>query len=90
MPSSLEEPLFTIARLEEVGEVGSGFGEMWVNVAGQTRGRSRYIGGRALTRLAAWLDVHRRQLLQHAEDDVWGRRRCMEDETMRTMTDLSH
>jgi hypothetical protein len=88
-PSSSEEPLFAIALLEEVGEVGSGFGEKWVNVAGQTRGRPRYKGGRALTRLAAWLDVHRRQLLQRTEDDARGRRRCVEDETMRTTTELS-
>jgi hypothetical protein len=81
--------LFAIARLEEVGEVGSGFGEKWVNVAGQTRGRPRYIGGRTLTRLAAWLDVHRRQLLQRAEDDARGRQRFTEDETMRTTTNLS-
>jgi hypothetical protein len=58
-------------------------------MAGQTRGRPRYIGGRALTRLAAWLAVHRRQLLQRAEDDARGRRRCAEDETMRTTTALS-
>jgi hypothetical protein len=69
--------------------VGSGFGEKRVNVAGLTRGRPRYIGGRALTRLAAWLDVHRRQLLQRAEDDARERRRCAEDETMMTTTDLS-
>jgi hypothetical protein len=48
------------------------------------RGRPRYIGGLALTRLAAWLAVHRRQLLQRAEDDARGRRRCAEDETMTT------
>jgi hypothetical protein len=72
-PSS-SEPLFAIARLEKVVEVDSGFGEKWVNVAGQPRGRPRYIGGSALTRLAAWLNVHRRQLLQRAEDDAWGRR----------------
>jgi hypothetical protein len=49
-------------------------------------GRPRYIGGLALTRLAAWLAVHRRQLLQRAEDDARGRRRCAEDETIRTTT----
>jgi hypothetical protein len=53
---------------------------MRVNVAGQTRGRPRYIGGRALTRIAAWLDVNWRQLLQHAEDDARVRRRCDEDD----------
>jgi hypothetical protein len=53
------------------------------------RGRPRYIGGLALTRIAAWLAVHRRQLLQRAEDDARGRRRCAEDETMRTTTALS-
>jgi hypothetical protein len=68
--------------------VDSEFGEK-VNVAGQTRGRPRYIGGRALTHLAAWRDVHRWQLLQRAEDDARERRRCTEDETMRTTTDLS-
>jgi hypothetical protein len=60
-----------------------------VNVAGQARGRPRYIGGRTLTRLATWLDVHRRQLLQRAKDNARGRRRCAEDETIRTMTVLS-
>jgi hypothetical protein len=50
------------------------------------RGRPRYIGALALTRLAAWLAVHRRQHLQRAEDDARGRRRCAEDETMRTTT----
>jgi hypothetical protein len=60
-----------------------------VNVAGQTRGRPRYIGGRALTRLAVWLAVHRRQLLQRVEDDARERRRCAEDDTMRTTTALS-
>jgi hypothetical protein len=49
-------------------------------------GRPRYIDGLALTRLDAWLAVHRRQLLQRAEDDARGRRRCVEDETMRTTT----
>jgi hypothetical protein len=34
-------------------------------------------------------DVYWRQLLQRAEDDVRGRRRCAEDKTMRTTTDLS-
>jgi hypothetical protein len=53
------------------------------------RGRPRYIGGLALTRLAAWLAVHRRQLLQRAEYDARGRRRCAEDETMTTTTALS-
>jgi hypothetical protein len=53
------------------------------------RGRPRYIGGRALTRLAVWLAVHRRQLIQRAEDDTWGRRRCAKDETIRTTTALS-
>jgi hypothetical protein len=45
------------------GGGGEWIGEKLVNVAGQTRGRPRYIGGRALTRLAAWLAIHRRQLL---------------------------
>jgi hypothetical protein len=36
------------------------------------RGRPRYIGALALTRLAAWLAVHRRQPLQRAEDDAHG------------------
>jgi hypothetical protein len=41
------------------------------NVAGQARW-PRYIGALALTRLAAWLAVHRRQILQRAEDDADG------------------
>jgi hypothetical protein len=71
------------------GGGGEWIGEKLVNVAGQTCGRPRYIGGRTFTRLAAWLAVHRRQLLQRAEEDARGRRRCAEDETMRTMTALS-
>jgi hypothetical protein len=51
--------------------------------------RAVYKGGRALTRLAAWLDVHRRQLLQRAEDDAWERQRCAEDEMMTMTTALS-
>jgi hypothetical protein len=48
------------------GGGGGGGGGEWIgekrwNAVGQTRGRPRYIGGRALARLAAWLDVHRRQ-----------------------------
>jgi hypothetical protein len=42
------------------GGGGEWIGEKRMNVAGPTRGRPRYIGGRALTRFAAWLDVHRR------------------------------
>jgi hypothetical protein len=41
-------------------------------VASQAR-CPRYIGALALTRLAAWLAVHRRQLLQRAEDDARGK-----------------
>jgi hypothetical protein len=43
------------------------------------RGRPRYIGALALTRLAAWLAVHRRQPLQRAEDDA-----CGEDDARKT------
>jgi hypothetical protein len=56
------------------GRGGEWIGEKRVNMAGQTRGRPRYIGGRTLTRLAAWLAVHRRQLLQCTEDDARERR----------------
>jgi hypothetical protein len=67
---------------------GGGGGGEWirekrVNAAGQTRGRPRYIGGRALTRLAAWLDVHQRQAFTARGRQCAGRRRCAEDDAMR-------
>jgi hypothetical protein len=71
----------SVARHCSPGGGGEWIGEKRMNVAGQTRGISRRP---ALTHLAAWVDVYRWQLLQRAEDDAWGRRRCVEDETMRT------
>jgi hypothetical protein len=80
-------PIGSPPLLEEVGGGGGevDWGRCW-RMWPARRGRPRYIGGLALTRLAAWLAVHRRQLLQRAEDDARGRRRCAEDKTMRTTT----
>jgi hypothetical protein len=65
-----------------VGHCPSGGGGEWIgekrwNAAGQTRGSPRYIGGRALTRLAAWLHVHQRQPFTARG------RRCARKKTMR-------
>jgi hypothetical protein len=47
---------------------GGGGWRMWL----ARHSRPRYIGALVLTRLAAWLAVHRRQPLQRAEDDACG------------------
>jgi hypothetical protein len=54
--------------VEEVGRSigGDGCWRMWPAI----RGKPRYIGALALTRLVVWLAVHRRQPLQRAEDDA--------------------
>jgi hypothetical protein len=78
-----------VPRHCSTGGGGEWIGEKGVNAAGQTRGRPRYIGGRALTSLAAWLHVRRRQAFTARERRCAGRRRCAEDDAMRTTTALS-
>jgi hypothetical protein len=46
--------------------------------------------GLALTRLAAWLAVHRRQLLQRAKDDARGRRDDEDDDRPLSPTSRGH
>jgi hypothetical protein len=64
--------------VDEVGwsTGGDGCWRMWP----ARHDRPRYIGALALTRLVAWLAVHRRQPLQRAEDDA-----CGEDDDARKM-----
>jgi hypothetical protein len=66
-----------VARHCSAGGGGEWIGEKRWNAAGQARGSPRYIGGRALTRLATWLHVHRRQAFIARE------RRCARKTTMR-------
>jgi hypothetical protein len=63
-----------ILRHCSTGECGEWIGEKEVNAAGQTRGRPRYIGGRVLTSLAAWLHVRRRQAFTACGRRCAGRR----------------
>jgi hypothetical protein len=65
-----------VARHCSPGGSGEWIGEKRWNAAGQVRGSPRYIGGRALTRLAAWLHIHRRQAL------TTHRRRCAQKTMM--------
>jgi hypothetical protein len=78
-----------VARHCSIGGGGEWIGEKGVNAAGQTRGRTRYIGGRALTSLAVWLHVRQRQAFTARGRRCMERRRCAEDDAMRTMTALS-
>jgi hypothetical protein len=76
-----------VARHCSPGGGGEWIGEKRWNAAGQARGNPRYIGGRALTRLAAWLHVYRRQAFtacgrRCVRKTMMRGRRCNEDDDL--------